>query len=105
MNRRLRVHRVQKRDVVDTLSKVREQIGHVLATLTVLLEVPLGSDNPTLVAMPTSAKGLHFDGFPIQGIKVGLVVERVDMARAAIHEEKNHRFRFARELGRTGRQR
>ena len=80
---------MQEGDVVDTATDVREKVADPFPTLPITLEVPLGSDDATLVALAATAEGLHRDRLAVQGIELGLVVEGVDVARPPVHEEED----------------
>ena len=77
---------MNKCDVIDALGSVRKEIGNVFATLAILLELPLGSDDTALVFFATTAEGFDGDGFAIERIELGLVIESIHVARATIHE-------------------
>ena len=81
-------------DVVNTLGLMRKDITDPLATFTMLLEFPFGTNDHTFIFMPTSAKGFYLDGFIIELVKFRFVVERVDLTRPTIHEKKNNVFCF-----------
>ena len=66
MNRRVRVHGVDKGHVVDAGREVREEAGDPLPTLTVLFEAPLRTDHATLVLGATTTAGLHVDGLAVE---------------------------------------
>ena len=84
---------------------VRKEIAHPLAALTILLELPLGADDPALALLAAAALGLHVDRLAVEAVELRLVVERVDLARPAIHEEEDHALGLGREMRRLGRQR
>ena len=44
--------------------------------------------------MPSTSKRFHSDRFIIHPDHVGLVVKRIDLTGASIHEQKDNRFRF-----------
>jgi len=88
--RRVGVHRVQKGDVIDARGQVGEQVADPLAALAVFAEVPLGTDNPALVAAASAAEGLDGNGFAVQRIERGFVVKGIEVAGAAIHEQEDH---------------
>ncbi len=79
-------------NVVDMLREVRKQVRNVLAALPVLLELPFRTDHPALVLLAAATEGLHIDGLAVERVELRLVVEGVDVAGPAIHEEKNHRL-------------
>ena len=98
MDRRVGRHRVDEGDVIDVLRRMRKKIAHPLATLAVLLELPLRSDDTSLVFLTTAALRLHLDRLTVERIERRLVVERVDVAGAAIHEEEDHALGLRREM-------
>ena len=63
-----------------------------------LLEMPFGSNHPPLLFVATTTEGLDVNRFAVQGIEFGLVVERVDMTGAAVHEEKDHMLGLGRKM-------
>ena len=89
MNRTVGGHRVQERHIIDAGRKVGEQITDPLATIPMLLEVPAGLDNPALALATTTPERLHIDRFAIHPLHCRLVIEGVDVARAAVHVEEN----------------
>ena len=101
----LGVHALDERDVVDAGGQVGEQVADPRAALAVLPEVPLGTDDAALVAVAAAALGLHLDGLAVEPVELGLVVEGVDMARAAVHEQEDDALGLARQQGRLARQR
>ena len=87
------------------VDEVRKQLGNPLARLAVLFELPLWPDHASFVLFAAASLGFDGDGFAVELIELGLVVERVDMARPAIHEEEDDALRFGgkmRLLGREG---
>ena len=102
MNGRVGRQRVQEGDVVDAATDVREKIAHPFSTLSIALEVPLGAHHAPLVALAAAAEGLHRDGLAVQGVELRLVVEGVDMARAAIHEEEDDALGLGRIMRAPG---
>ena len=105
MDRRIGRHRVDEGDVVHVGRDVWKEIAHPLTALAVLLELPLGADDPALALLATAALGLHVDRLTVEAVELRLVVERVDLARPAIHEEEDHALGFGREVRRLGRER
>ena len=89
MNWRLGRHRMQERDVVDMLGKMGKQIAHPLATLAVLAEFPARFDDAARVLVTAATMRLHGDRLAIHADHRRLVVEGVDVARTAIHEQEN----------------
>jgi hypothetical protein len=84
------VHRVQHADVVDDSRQPGEQFAHPQATLAMLGELVAGLDEvplelPRLVQPPRGG-----DFLAVVGDQLGLVVERVDVRRAAGGEQEDH---------------
>src|SRR5438034_1309174 len=104
MDRRIGDHRVNEGDVVHTSRHMRKKIAHPFAALAILLEVPFGTDNPALILLPSPAKRLHRDGFTIQLVELGLVIESVHLTRSAVHEKEDYTFRFRRKMRRLRRE-
>ena len=102
VDRRIGRHRMQKGDVVDTFAQVGKQIADPLAALAILFEFPARFDDAATGAVPATSKGLDIDRLAIHADHVRLVVERIDMAWSAIHEQKNDALRFGGEMWRFG---
>src|SRR5438105_1628133 len=85
-------------DVIHTARQVREQSADPLARLAVLLELPLGSHDPPLIAMPAAAVRAHGDGPAVEWVKCWLVIEGIDLAWAAVHEQKDDALGLRREM-------
>ena len=96
VDRRVRVHRVDEGHVIDAVRQVRKHVRDHLAALAVRPECPLRADDPPLVLLAAPAEGLHLDGLAVQPIKLRLVVERIDVARPAVHEQEDHALRLGR---------
>ncbi len=94
MNRRLGRHGVKESNVIHTGANVWEQVGHHFAAFSIRLEIPLRPDDPTFVSFSSSTKGFHLDGFAVQGIKIGFIVEGIDMAGPPVHKQKDNRLSF-----------
>jgi hypothetical protein len=92
--RRVGGHRVDECDVVDAAADVREQVADPLAALAVLLELPPRLDDAALVLLAATAGSLHLDGLVVHADHAGLIVERVDLARPAVHEQKDDALRL-----------
>ena len=69
--------------------QVREQVADPLAALAVLLELPLRPDDAALVLVAAAAEGLHRGSSCRPAVQLRLVVEGVDVARAAVHEQED----------------
>ena len=88
----LGMHRFDEAQIVDHLRRVREQLGDMLSTLTILPEVPkrLHQLPFTLLAKrakPNAGEVVILIMVPDQ---LRLVVIRVDMTRATCHKNKDH---------------
>ena len=105
VDRRVGGHRVQEGDVIDARGQVREQVADPLAALAVLLELPLRPDDPALVLLAAAAEGLHLHGLAVQAVQLRLVVERIDVAGPAVHEQEDHALRLGGEVRLLRRQR
>ena len=105
MNRRVGGHRVQERNIVNTSGQMRKQVADPFPAFTILLEIPAGLHDPSLILMTSPAKCFDFDGLIVTTLHRWLVIERVNMAGAAIHKQKDHVFRFGGEVGVLGSQR
>src|SRR5262245_33526742 len=86
-------------DVIHALREVRKKFGNPFAAPPVLAELPLGPHDSPLVAVTAAPERFDFHGLPVERIHLRLVVERLDMARAAVHEEENDALRLRREMG------
>ena len=86
--------------------QVREEVADPLAALAVLLELPLRPDDPPLVLLAAPAERLDGDRLAVELVQLRLVVERVDLARPAVHEQEDDalglRRRSAAASGRAG---
>src|SRR5690606_40242727 len=95
--RHVGMHRTDDGDVVDRLGRVVKQLAYLDATLTVVAELERGGHH-----RPGGALGAEVasgNGLPCHLVKQRLVVERVDMRRATIHEEVNYPFRLGGKMG------
>src|SRR5208337_2340479 len=90
MDRRVGIHGMDERDVIDAGRQVREDVGDVLATLAVLAKGPFRPNDSSLVLLAAAAERLDLDRLAVQPVEYGLVVERVDMAGPAVHEQEDH---------------
>ena len=83
-----------------------EQRRHPLAGLAVPVELPLGTDHATAVAMTAAAVRLDTaHGLPVQFIELRLRVEGLHLAGAAVHEQEDARLGLGREVRRLGSER
>src|SRR5205823_8191409 len=81
-------------------AQVRKQITDPFATLAVLSEVPARLDDPALILDPAAAAGLYGHRLVVHALHRGLVIKRVDMTRAAVHEQEDHAPHLGREMRR-----
>ena len=65
MDRRIRSHRVQISDLVGLLPEMREEIGDVFTALTVLFELPFGTNHTATVFLTATPKGFHLNGLAV----------------------------------------
>ena len=97
-------HGVDERDVIDAGAEVGEEIADELAALAVGLEGPLGSDDAAFVLFAAAAEGFHGNSFAVEFVEFGLVLEGIDLAGAAVHEEKDDALGFGFEMRLLGRE-
>ena len=88
MNGRIGGHGVQEGDVIYTGSEIWKEVGHILSTLPVLLKFPLWPYDSAFILFSTTPESLHVNSFPIERVKVRLVVKSVHVARPTVHEEE-----------------
>ena len=88
---------MQKGNLVALRAEMREEVADVLAALTVLLELPFRAHHAAAVFLAAAAKGFHLNRLAVERIHLGLVIKRIHLARAAVHEEKNHVLRLGRQ--------
>src|SRR6478752_4911521 len=88
---------MDKRNVVDTIAQMRKEFAYVLAALAMLSEPPPRLNNAALILVPAAAKRFYVDRFAIHADHRRLVVERVDMARTAIHEKEDDTLCLCRQ--------
>jgi len=105
MDQRVGIHRVDERHVIDAGRQVREDVRDILATLTMLAKGPFRADDASLVLLAAAAERVDVDRLAVQPIELGLVVERVDMAGPAVHEQEDHTLCPGRECWFPGRHR
>ena len=105
VNGRIGRHRVKKGDVVHAGRQVGEEVADPLAALAVLLELPLRPDDAALVLLAAAAEGLDGDGLAVEVVELRLVVEGVDVRRAAVHEEEDDALGLGRQRRRLRRER
>ncbi|TXT17615.1 MAG: hypothetical protein FD138_4558 [Planctomycetota bacterium] len=84
---------MQKRDVVHMLGEVRKQLADPMPALAVLMKLPTRFDDAALILLPTATERLHGDRLVVSSDHRRLVVERVDVARPAVHVEEDHALR------------
>ena len=64
-----------------------------------------GPDDAALVLLAAAAERLDGDRLAVQRVELWLVVERVDVAGPAVHEQEDHALGLGRECGLPGRHR
>ena len=99
-----RVHRMNERDVIHLAGDVGEKGGDVLSAFAVLLEIPKRfHETPlALLAEGCGADADEVDVLAVLGDQFGLVVEGVDVARSASHEDEDYAFGSLRDEGALG---
>ena len=94
---------VDERQIIGVPGKVRKPVGHPAATLAVpgKLERAADGDVREREAPLQFARNLGDAGerLAVQFTQPGLVLERVHLAHAALHEQEDAVFRLAREMG------
>src|SRR6185503_11986257 len=75
------------------------------AAITALAEFPAWFDDATLILVPAAAERFHFDRLAVHANHARLIVERVDVAWAAVHEEEDHALCFCGQQRRFWRER
>ena len=101
------VHGVDEAEVIDVLPDVWKEFADVAAGLAVLLEVPERLEE---LALALFAEGVFANADEVVALAIafdelGFVIEAVDMAGTAGHEEEDDSFGSAGEGGRLGRER
>ena len=96
---------MQEGDVIYASRYVRKELTDGLATLSVMLKAPLRTDNTSLVLLATTSERLDLNRLAVERIQVRLVVEGIDVARTAVHEEEDDRLRLGTLLRASGRER
>src|SRR5579883_71437 len=81
---------MQKRDVIDARCQVRKEIADELTALAIAFEFPLGTNYTTLIFVAAASKRLNRDRLAVQIVQLRLVIERIDVAWSAVHEQKDH---------------
>ena len=102
--RRVRtVNGTQNAKVVNVLCDVGKQLAYRQAALTVLMKLPGRLQQVALLAERDSRK-IKRQRFAVVPIQQRLGVERVDMGRSSLHEQKDHTLGSRSEVRRLGRQ-
>src|SRR5262245_33966844 len=89
---------MEESDVIHAAADMWKEITDVLPALTVLLEAPLGANGAALVAVAAAAEGAYGDGAAVERIELRFVVEGIDVAGTAVHEQEDHALRLALEV-------
>src|SRR3954451_18544211 len=92
---------MEEGDVIDAIGKMRKELADPLAALAVLMEFPARFDNAAFVLMAAATESLHGNRLAVHADHGGFIVERVDMARAAVHEEEDDAFGLGRKRRRA----
>lgn len=96
---------MQERDIVDTFAQLGKQVADPFTALAVLLEFPPWLYDPTFVTVSATSEGFNGNSLVVHADHIRLVVERIDLAWTAVHEQEDHRFGFwlvmRRVLGNT----
>ena len=87
---------MQKGHIIHAAGQMREQIADPLATLTILFKCPAGFDDSAGIAVATASECLDRDSLIVSPLHFGLVIERINMAGAAIHKQKDDTFGLRR---------
>ena len=85
-------------DVVDMLGDMRKECAYPFPTLAMLRKLPPWFYHSALVLVTSTAKCFDFDRFAIHPHHVWFVVKRIDVARAAVHEEEDYRLRLGSKV-------
>src|SRR5207245_10007366 len=80
--------------------KIREYLRHPRARLPVLLEGERTLHERAGIALPDDDVAVTFERHPMIFLERRFVLEGVDMADAAAHEQRNHGLRLRREVRR-----
>src|SRR5262249_6659712 len=93
-----RVARVQKRQVIDVACRVRQQVGHPGARFAVLCpgegRLETFAAGGEVAALRSGAGEL----LAVAALQFGLVVEEIDLRRAAGHEQPDDRLYLGRKV-------
>src|SRR5260370_16188600 len=85
---------MDERDIVDARGKMGKEPADVFAGLAVLAEGPLRPDDPALAATPAPAERADGDRLAVELVELRLELERVDLARPAVHEQPDDALRL-----------
>src|SRR5688500_19028510 len=93
---------MQEGNVVDAGCQIRIQRTDPFTTLAVLLEFPSGLDEAFLVLVSAAAESYDVDRYAVHSDHGRFVIERVDVAWAAVHEKEDDALCLGRQQGRFG---
>ncbi len=100
--RKIRCHRADDRHVVDAAADIGEQIAYRNTALAVLPERPRAIEHHADV-VELRGSDRHLDRLTMLALQTRLGVERIDLRRSAVHEQKDHargpRAKMRRTLG------
>ena len=89
---------MKKRELVDVLRKMWKKITHPVTALAILLELPLGPHDTAFVLFPTPSFCFYRNSFPVETVENWFIVKRIDMARPAIHKQKDDALCFGSKV-------
>jgi hypothetical protein len=90
------VHRADDGDVVDMLRRVRKQLADLDAAFAILLELKRRGE--CRAGLPLGAEVLGRQVLAGVFVERDLAVERIDVARAAVHEQVDHPLGLRRKM-------
>ena len=95
-----RVHRVNETQIIDVLRHVWKKFRNIMSAFAILLEAPRRFHHPLLDHLPKILKSItrDIDFLVVILLKLRFVIERIDVARPALHENKNDPFDARRKM-------
>ena len=103
------LHRVDHGNLVGVTADVGEQLGKLRARLAVLAELERRAFEPGRLLLHERELGPIGERFgqrlAVEAVHLGLVIEEINMAWPAPHEEENALLRLGRKMARFGRER
>lgn len=99
-----RVDRMEKAQIVDVPVDFRKQVARPAAALAMLAKLPQRLHHPLRRTAPAGVgnnpRVVEGNVLPVALVEQRLVVIRIDVAHAALHEQKDHPFRPRRKMDR-----